>query len=147
MSTPSSDTRILVLGLQTDALPSRLDSKQTSPVSATVVTFPPSYQYNPRDLLITYAVAVGLTLVATIFGLQAIWLNGRQTYSSKFSTFMRVTRPKGLDHIVDHSDYGSNPLPKKVGDAKFAMDRNGNVILVQEEFPLEYVSHTEAPKR
>lgn len=102
----------------------RLNETQAVPVPVTVISFPSTYWYSPRDLLLTYSVAVGVALVATLIGVHAIWLNGRESYSSKFSTFVRATRRKGLDYIVDDADYGANPLPKRVGETKLVLGWN-----------------------
>lgn len=112
---------------------SSLEEAQSSPVPATVISFPPSYQYAPRDLLITYGVGVGVTFIASLIGMHAIMLNGRASYSTKFSTFVRITRRKGLDGVVDDADCGWSPLPKNVGDAKFALHRNGGDHVVLQD--------------
>ncbi|KAM7187440.1 hypothetical protein V8F20_010965 [Naviculisporaceae sp. PSN 640] len=114
-----------------------LDEAESAPVPVTVISYPPSYRYAPKGLLITYGTGVLVTLLATLIGTHAIWLNGGKSYSTKFSTFIRIVRGKELDEVVGDHDRGWNPLPKKVGDARLALHRgssgsNVNVILLQE---------------
>lgn len=112
-----------------------LDEAQSAPVPVMVTSFRPSYRYAPKELLITYGTGVLVTLLATLIGIHAILLNGRKSYSTKFSTFVRVMRRHELDVVVDEQDQGWNPLPKKVGDAKLSLHgggRGSHVVLLQE---------------
>ncbi|KAJ8121925.1 hypothetical protein ONZ43_g1746 [Nemania bipapillata] len=62
-----------------------LNSTQASQVPVTITTYPLIYLYQPKDLWIAYGVSIGVTLIATLVGLQSFFVNGAG-YSSKFST-------------------------------------------------------------
>lgn len=82
-----------------------------------MTTYPLVYQYKPRDLYIAYGIAVLVTLIAALFGLHAVWMNGA-SYSSKFSTSIRIAKSTGLDRLLDDEDDGCDPLPKGLKKAR-----------------------------
>jgi hypothetical protein len=74
------------------------------------------YTYDARDLWLSYGIACGATLLATMLGLFAMWRNGGVGYQSIFSTFIRTTRDQALQELIGVDDHGSEPLPKNLAE-------------------------------
>jgi len=102
----------------------RLNSTQASFVPVTVTVFPLTYQYQPGDLWAAYGTAVAATLMAALVGLQSMYTSGA-SYSSRFSTAVRIVRTTGLDRLLDDADDGSDPLPREIGVAKMQVISSG----------------------
>lgn len=103
---------------------SRLNSTQASDVPVTVTVYPLTYQYQPGDLWAAYGAAVVATLVAALVGLQSMYAS-RASYSSRFSTAVRIVKTAGLDRLLDDADDGSDPLPKEIGVAWMQISSSG----------------------
>jgi hypothetical protein len=79
------------------------------------------YNYNARDLWLTYGVAIAAATLCTTVGLFAIWSNGA-AYQNLFSTFLRTTRDELLQNLIDHEDNGAEPLPKRLAETSIRLD-------------------------
>jgi hypothetical protein len=90
------------------------DSEQ--PVNITISYTRNVYSYSSRNLLISYGVALSLTLLASLAGCLAIFFN-RASYTNKFSTIMRTTA--GFEYLVHENDRtGADPLPKHLAKSR-----------------------------
>jgi len=79
------------------------------------------YSYSSRNLLISYGVALGLTLLASLAGCIAIFCN-RASYTNRFSTIMRSTAGfEDLVHLQDRT--GADPLPKYLAKSRIDLGR------------------------
>jgi hypothetical protein len=82
-----------------------------------------TYAYDSRNLLISYGLAVGFALVASIVGCASIYFNGA-SYSNRFSTVLRTTRGHELEELVVHNDRtGVDPLPKHLEKSRIDLRR------------------------
>ena len=86
------------------------------------------YDYNPRDLWIVYGIAAGSALFSVVFDMYAIWRNG-STYRNVFSTFLRTTRDPVLQHLIDPSDNGAEPLPKDLAEVNITWAEDKDVTM------------------
>jgi hypothetical protein len=87
-----------------------------SPVNMTVSYTRNIYSYSSRNLLLSYGVALSLTLLASLAGCFAIFFN-RASYTNKFSTIMRTTA--GFEYLVHENDRtGADPLPKHLAKSR-----------------------------
>lgn len=86
-------------------------------VPVTVTVYPLTYRYLPKDLWIAYGVAAFVTLITALVGLHAAWASGL-SYSSKFSTAVRIAKYTRLYSSLPEDDDGSDPLPKSVAVAR-----------------------------
>jgi len=90
------------------------DSEQ--PVNVTVSYTRNIYSYSSKNLLLSYGIALSLTLLASLTGCLAIFFN-RASYTNKFSTIMRTTA--GFEYLVHEKDRtGADPLPKHLARAR-----------------------------
>lgn len=70
------------------------------------------YSYTRQRLWIAYGVALFCATIAVALGLHAVFASGA-SYSSEFSTILRVSRHAHLGHEVVQCDAtGRDPLPK-----------------------------------
>jgi hypothetical protein len=91
------------------------------PVNITVSYTRNIYSYSSRNLLLSYGVALSLTLLASLAGCLAIFFN-RASYTNKFSTIMRTTA--GFEDLVHETDRtGADPLPKHLAKARIHIGR------------------------
>ena len=75
------------------------------------------YQYNHRNLIISYSIAIGLTLISIAFGAIATASNG-VSHSTSFSAMVATTRNPQLDQLVQGSSLGSLPLDQDMSRTK-----------------------------
>lgn len=95
------------------------------PVNITLSYTRNIYSYSQRNLLLSYGVALGLTLLASLAGCTAIFFN-RASYTNKFSTIMRTTA--GFEDLVHENDRtGADPLPKHLARARIDLGRREGV--------------------
>jgi hypothetical protein len=94
---------------------STLAAQNQVPIS--VLTSVNIYTYDPRDLWLAYGIACGVTLLAALLGLFAIFRNGGVGYESTFSTYIRATQDYSLKEMIGPTDRGAQPLPKRLADA------------------------------
>jgi hypothetical protein len=81
-----------------------------------------TYSYSQRNLLLSYGIALFLTLLASISGCLAIFHNGA-SYTHKFSTILRTTT--GLGELVEKEDRtGADPLPIYLSRARVDLGRS-----------------------
>lgn len=105
--------------------------------NVTTTTYGSIYSYSAGRLWIAYGIAIFVSVVATLAGFLALWLNGA-SYSSDFSTIHRVGYSAVLSTSIQLGDVdGADPLPKHLGKAKF------NLLELQlvpsAEQPMNYV--------
>jgi hypothetical protein len=80
-----------------------------------------TYFYSQKNLLLSYGIALFLTLLASIAGCVAIFFNGA-SYTYKFSTVLRTTA--GLRELVAKKDRtGADPLPKYLSRTRVDLGR------------------------
>ena len=81
------------------------------------------YAYNRRNLLVSYGLAVGFALVASIVGCVSIFFNDA-SYSNRFSTILRTTRGQELEELVASNDRsGIDPLPQYLAKTRLDLRR------------------------
>lgn len=69
------------------------------------------WQYQPFWLVLSYALAAGVTLIAVGIGLYAFRTNGYSA-DTNFSTFLATTRNPSLDKLSEGCCLGQTPLSK-----------------------------------
>ena len=101
----------------------RKTSDSTSPTPVKVTGFVNVYHYAPTDLYIAYGVSILLTIFCMVVGLIAAIRNDGNSYTNTFSTILRTTRDRSLEHIVfTYEDTtGTNPLDSDIGNIKVIM--------------------------
>jgi hypothetical protein len=75
------------------------------------------YQYNSRNLILSYSIAVGVTIFSIIIGTYATITNG-VSHSTSFSAMIATTRNPQLDRLVEGSSFGALPLEKEMRKTK-----------------------------
>ena len=83
-----------------------------------------AWEYRPFWLVISYAVATGVTLLVIAVGTYALLDNGYGMDTS-FSTILAVTRNRELDSLMEGCSLGRMPLPDRVSQTKL---RFGEVV-------------------
>ena len=92
------------------------NERTATPTSTTVLTYPNKYVYEPRVLWLSYGITIGTTTICVGFGFEAIFRN-RTAFSNRFSTILRTTRNAEFDRLVDETDDGADPVPKRIARA------------------------------
>jgi hypothetical protein len=75
------------------------------------------YRYDKRNLLISYASATFLTLLAVMVGMFAFLHNG-VAHSMAFSAIVATSRNTGLDRLTEGQSLGALPLEDDVMNVK-----------------------------
>lgn len=77
------------------------------------------YNYNSRNLLISYITAVVFAFIGTTVGIFSIIANDR-SYSTpnSFSAILRTTRNQDLDELVGAKSLGVEPLNKSLANTR-----------------------------
>lgn len=87
-------------------------------VEITILQSENVFSYDYTNLLLSYGIALGLSLCACIIGCISVWHNN-VSYSNKFSTILRTTRGEGIETLVAPGDRsGADPLPKYLKKAR-----------------------------
>lgn len=78
-------------------------------------TYPNTYVYSWRRLLLSYGIGVLFTLICVLVGGYTMLASGN-SYSHTFSTIVRTTRgPAWDDSVSAHDRHGQDPLPRCIG--------------------------------
>ena len=102
-------------------VPEFIGSAETE-IQMAVTRYHNTYEYNWRQLCITYGAAVAVALIAISVGFYSLIITGT-SYSNKFSTIVRIARDSSLAVFIGDEDrLGQDPLPEYIGRAKFAID-------------------------
>ena len=87
------------------------------------------YQYNSRNLILSYSIAIFATIVGVALGLFSFHTNG-VSHSTAFSAVVATTRNPGLDFISDSKNEEMSDVKLKFGaiasDSE-AIGRNGSL--------------------
>lgn len=75
------------------------------------------YAYDSRNLLLTYGMAILITLLFVVLGARAFDMNGISS-STSFSSILLTTRNQTLDDLATGYALGSQPLNKAIGATK-----------------------------
>jgi hypothetical protein len=92
-----------------------------------VARTPNIYNYNSTNLVWTYGLAVGVTIMSFAIGMRALNVNG-VSHETSFSSIMCSTRNETLDHITTGSSLAAVPPSEKVEETKLRfglLNRNG----------------------
>ncbi|MCJ1270074.1 hypothetical protein MMC22_009968 [Lobaria immixta] len=111
---------VLIEELSHNITLSLMSSNLLSPsVISNVTTTAPLnvYAYEPRNLLVAYAIAILTALLANLIGAVTYISNGL-SYDMSFSTILRTTRSADLSQLFKSNDLGAQPLPKSIGQQK-----------------------------
>jgi len=96
----------------------RRNATTSNPTTVYIYSTTTQYVYTPFRLILAYALALAATAAAVLLGLASM-LTHRRTFSSQFSTIMRLTRGVGIDKLVGEAARdGTEPLPERIGEAK-----------------------------
>jgi hypothetical protein len=88
------------------------------------------YFYRYKNLLLSYGLALGLSLLACMVGCMSI-INNKVSYSNRFSTVLRVLSGGSVTSLVAPEDCkGRDPLPKYLAKARIDLTRG---MMVGEE--------------
>ncbi|KAF3401870.1 hypothetical protein F1880_009736 [Penicillium rolfsii] len=75
------------------------------------------YNYDSRNLLLAYAIALGVSVGCVIVGLLALFENG-VSQSTAFSSVLVTTRNPELDQLAVGHCLGRDPIGKEIGEAR-----------------------------
>ncbi|KAK6193306.1 hypothetical protein LQW54_012607 [Pestalotiopsis sp. IQ-011] len=75
------------------------------------------FWYNAKNLLITYAIALGLTLVSVVAGARAFHYNG-VSHSKNFSAMIQMSRNPTLDEVTRGQGLERQPLDETFKETK-----------------------------
>ena len=85
------------------------------------------YSYRYKNLLLSYGVALALSLLACIVGWMSI-INNNASYSNRFSTVLRVLSGGNVTGFVAPEDCkGRDPLPKYLAKARIDLSQGTRV--------------------
>lgn len=97
------------------------------------------YRYDRSTFWIAYGISLAISTIAVIAGMIAMALNGA-SYSSSFSTFLRVSRTARLSvEVMDEDGSGQDPLPSYLKLARLDIGINNRDTTTYElvETPVE----------
>lgn len=86
----------------------------------TVTSYPTTYVYDAKSLLLAYGVSLLCSALCCAAGLYAFLVN-HGSYQNLFSTFVRVTNDTELRSLISSDDSGADPLPQVLGRARVGM--------------------------
>ena len=72
------------------------------------------WDYRPLGLLLSYSIAVGVSLLAVLAGVLAARCNGYEVDGFSSSTLLATTRNPELDVLMGGFQVDAEPLPEKV---------------------------------
>ncbi|KAE9377871.1 hypothetical protein N431DRAFT_500616 [Stipitochalara longipes BDJ] len=75
------------------------------------------YQYNPRNLVISYSVAIAVTAICVAIGIAATISNG-VNHSSSFSAMIATAQNPKLRHLFEGNSLGALPLDREIREVK-----------------------------
>lgn len=78
------------------------------------------YVYQPRNLRLAYAIAVGSAFLCTLVGLYSMFKNSA-CYNNSFSTVFRATCRLDVREMIEPEDSGCSPLPKHLASIRIAL--------------------------
>lgn len=85
------------------------------------------YTYDSKALIITYASAIGITILMTLLGLHALHSNGVVS-DDHFSTILLTTRNPKLDEVTKGACVGGTPLPEILRETKLHFGEVGSTV-------------------
>lgn len=85
------------------------------------------YVYDPKNLYLSYGIALFLALLAIILGALAYVSNG-VSHDNSFSSIVRATRNPELLDFDQRRTPGALPLDKNLGQTVLRLRNNGFVI-------------------
>ncbi|KAL7935657.1 hypothetical protein V8C35DRAFT_333548 [Trichoderma chlorosporum] len=98
-----------------------LQPNYTSPyappgINVTLAPYVVVYSYAARALCLSYGIALGIALLGTLLGIVSIRRNGGSSYTTKFSTILRVAHFIGRPGptLPTSDDDGKDPTPPKI---------------------------------
>ncbi|OAL39803.1 hypothetical protein AYO20_00715 [Fonsecaea nubica] len=91
--------------------------------------FESQFVYDPRALLAAYGLSALFALACVLLGVHALLHNGA-SYTSSFSTIVRVTRDPALSRLIaDEGDLqGAEPVPKHIRRAEVRLGRSARSV-------------------
>lgn len=96
-------------------------TRDTIPVNLTTTKLQNIYVYSSSRLVVSYVIALVLTLLSYICGLLAIRYNGA-SYSSRISTFLRVAMQQDLYNLIPADEQrGAESLPRSIAKARLGL--------------------------
>jgi hypothetical protein len=118
-------------------------SSSTEPRNVTRESWLNVYTYRQKNLLLSYGIAIGGTLLACVIGCTSMYRDNA-AYSNKFSTILRTTKLQltGFDDLLTTRDQrGADPLPKHLANAQFELggnkpgDGDGEIDVLHKDLP------------
>jgi hypothetical protein len=80
-----------------------------------VTTYALVYLYAAQTLWLAYGIALGLTFLSILLGIVSIYYNGGFSYTTKFSTILRVAHCIDLSEPIRPEDTdGKDPTPRYI---------------------------------
>lgn len=106
----------------------RKNETEADLISVEHETWPLTYVYEPRDLLLAYGLSLLCAACCTIMGLHAFWVN-HASYQNLFSTFLRTTKnDTALSFVICDYDSGADPLPKELAKTRVSIGGGGQAV-------------------
>ncbi|TVY51811.1 hypothetical protein LSUE1_G010187, partial [Lachnellula suecica] len=99
-------------------------STNPSPIQVTTFKSTNIYHYNSRNLILSYSIAICLTLLMLLLGLYSLLSNG-VAHSASFSALITTTRNSRLDELSRGHSLGALPLDEKVLGAELRFGECG----------------------
>jgi hypothetical protein len=95
------------------------------------------YSYRHSNLLLSYGLALGLSLLACIVGWVSV-INNNASYSNRFSTVLRVfSRGNAIGFVAPEDCKGTDPLPRYLAKARIDLSQGTRVHKGEMESELE----------
>ena len=90
------------------------------------------FQYNPRNLVISYSISIGVTIICVAIGLAATVSNG-VSHSSSFSTLLATAQNPRLRGLFEGNSLGALPLDRETRKVKLRFGELNQDILIGQE--------------
>ena len=95
---------------------------ESEPTNVTISVPRNLYVYSPRNIWISYGLAITFAILGALLGIAAL-LKNSAAFTNSFSTILRVTGHADLNTIVGASDtFGASPLPNHLKHAKLSVE-------------------------
>ncbi|KAH0847447.1 hypothetical protein FOPE_00619 [Fonsecaea pedrosoi] len=102
--------------------------------------FESQFVYDPRALLAAYGLSAFFALACVLLGVHALLHNGA-SYTSSFSTIVRVTRDPALSRLIaDEGDLqGAEPVPKHIRRAEVRLGRSARSVTAAPSYSSSWI--------
>lgn len=87
------------------------------------------YTYSAVTLWLAYGVALGISLLSIAIGVILVGRNGGYSFTTKFSTILRIVQAAHLSTDLQPADAnGNDPTPKHIEKIVISFPDNGEIV-------------------